>query len=154
MDSRNVALNQEELTPGSGAGRESGGIRRIAEVEVSERPIRRRFTAEYKLRILEQADMCTRPGELGALLRREGLYSSSLSTWRRQRREGTLVGLGPKRRGRKGSDPRDERIKRLERENARLRRRLEQAQTVIDVQKKLSEMLGIPLPDQESSEGE
>jgi transposase len=151
MDGRNLALSQGDIDREVG-GRRSEEVLRVPETEVSERPLRRRFTAEYKLRILEQADRCTRPGELGALLRREGLYSSSLSTWRRQRREGTLAGLGPKRRGRKGSDPRDDRIKELERENARLRRQLEQAQTVIDVQKKLSEMLGIPLPEEDSPE--
>lgn len=153
MDGKNLALSQEDVGRGV-VGSESAGVLRVPESEVSGRPLRRRFTAEYKVRILEEADGCNLPGQLGALLRREGLYSSSLSMWRRQRREGTLVGLGSKRRGRKGSDPRDERIKRLERENARLRRRLEQAQTVIDVQKKLSEMLGIPLTDQESPEGE
>jgi transposase len=153
MDGENLALSQEDIGRGM-VGRRREGVVRVPEAEVGERPLRRRFTAEYKLGILQQADRCTRPGELGALLRREGLYSSSLSTWRRQRRDGTLAGLCPKSRGRKKSDPRDERIKRLERENARLRRQLERAQTVIDVQKKLSDMLGIPLPEQDSPEGE
>jgi transposase len=153
MDGENLALSQEEIGRGM-VGERREGVVRVPEAEVGCGPIRRRFTADYKLGILEQADRCTRPGELGALLRREGLYSSSLTSWRRQRRDGTLCGLGPKRRGRKGSDPRDERIKRLERENARLRRQLERAQTVIDVQKKLSEMLGIPLPEEAGSEGE
>ena len=115
--------------------------------EVAERPVRRRFTTEYKLRILEEADACTEPGQMGALLRREGLYSSSLATWRRQRREGTLAGLSPKKRGRKGDDEATREIKRLRRENERLRRQLEQAKTVIEVQKKLSDVLGIVLPE-------
>jgi len=153
MDTSSVALARGAVASGGDAERRVVGIPVLPAVEVSDRPRRRRFTAEYKLGILEEADRCTQPGELGALLRREGLYSSSLSSWRRERREGTLSGLGSNKRGRKRTDARDERIKRLERENARLRRQLEQAQTVIDVQKKLSEMLGIPLPE-ESSEGE
>ena len=70
---------------------------------VSEKPVRRRFPVEYKLRILHEADRCTAPGQLGALLRREGLYSSLLSTWRQQRKQGTLAGLTPKRRGGKAN---------------------------------------------------
>ena len=99
------------------------------------------------MRILDEADTCTEPGETGALLRREGLYSSILATWRRQRREGALAGLSPKKRGRKGDDEATREIKRLKRENAALRRRLEQAKTVIEVQKKLSDVLGITLPE-------
>jgi len=118
----------------------------VPDPEVPERPVRRRFTTEYKLRILEEADACRETGGTGALLRREGLYSSSLATWRRQRREGTLAGLSPKRRGRKGDDEATRENKRLRSENEKLRRRLEQAKTVIEVQKKLSDVLGITLP--------
>jgi transposase len=96
---------------------------------------------EYKLSVLEQADGCREPGELGALLRREALYSSHLSLWRRQRAEGLL---GQRRRGPKSTKP-DPRVQELERENRRLRTQLERAQTVIDVQKKVSKLLGIPL---------
>ncbi len=98
---------------------------------------RRRFSTEYKLRILAEADRCTEHGQIGALLRREGLYSSHLTTWRRQREQGTLGG----KRGRK-SDPQATEIKRLEQENERLRARLARAEHIIDVQKKLAQLLG------------
>ena len=114
--------------------------------EVLEKPVRRRFDAKYKLRILELADRCTEVGQLGQLLRREGLYSSHLTTWRRQREEGTLAALQPKRRGRKAPSqaPLVQENERLRRENERLTERLRQAETIIDVQKKISEMLGRP----------
>ena len=98
---------------------------------------RRRFSAEYKLSILAEADRCTAHGQIGALLRREGLYSSHLATWRRQREQGTLG----QKRGRK-PDPQAAEIKRLQRENERLRARLERAEHIIDVQKKLAQLLG------------
>jgi len=121
---------------------------------VPEKPVRRRFTAEYKLRILREADRCTQPSQLGALLRREGLYSSHLSTWRRQRDAGTLAGLTPKRRGRKPAPnaPLIAENERLKRENQRLTEKLRQAETIIEVQKKLSEILAIPLPPTDNSE--
>lgn len=121
--------------------------------EVLERPLRRKYTAEYKLRVLEEADRCSRPGELGALLRREGLYSSNLTTWRRQRERGVLEALSAKKRGRKAKveDPRDRRIRELERENQRLERRLRQAESIIEFQKKLSEILGIPLEGEQGA---
>lgn len=113
--------------------------------EVPEKASRRRFDAAYKLKVVEEADRCTAPGEIGALLRREGLYSSQLATWRKQRDEGALDGLGSKKRGRKPvrKDPRDQELERLRKENARLEKRLRQAETIIDVQKKVSEILGI-----------
>ena len=122
--------------------------------EVSERPVRRRFSAEYKLQILRQADACTEPGQLGELLRREGLYASHLSTWRAQRERGTLDALTPKKRGRKprDNDPLIEENRRLERVNKRLIERLRQAEVIIDVQKKVAEILGIPLPSPEPGE--
>ena len=125
------------------------------EVEVLARPERRKFSLEYKLRILREADGCTRPGELGALLRREGLYSSSLSNWRRARSRGDLVGRGMRKRGPKAR-PVDEgakRIMKLERENRRLKRQLERAEAVIDVQKKVSELLGVDLPETDGLTG-
>ena len=89
---------------GEGPGGPAGGNgTAIPDPAVPERPVRRRFTAEYKLRVLREADRATGPGQLGALLRREGLYSSHLTTWRKQREEGTLAGLTPKRRGRKAN---------------------------------------------------
>ena len=117
---------------------------RVADPEVAAKVQRRRFSAEYRLRILKQADACKKPGELGALLRREGLYSSLLTNWRRQREQGALVSLRARKRG---PMPRriDPRIKQLEAENARLQRKLQQADTIITVQKKVAEILGIPL---------
>jgi len=106
--------------------------------EVSEKPVRRRFDGAYKLRILDEADRCTEFGQLGQLLRREGLYSSHLSTWRKQREQGILSGLTPKRRGRKAK-PKNSlagELAKLQRENQRLKDRLRQAELVIDVQKK------------------
>ncbi len=118
------------------------GGKQAPEPEVVPRAKRRSFTAAYKLRILEEVAKCNRPGQIGALLRREGLYSSHLTTWRRQRREGQLQGLGPKKRGRK-ADPQAAEIAALRKENERLRNRLEQAELIIDVQKKLSQALGL-----------
>jgi transposase len=115
--------------------------------EVLEKASRRRFTAKYKLRVLEQADGCTEPGQIGALLRREGLYSSHLTTWRRQREAGALAGLASRKRGCKVNPQTSQtrRMAELERDNERLRHRLVQAETIIDVQKKVSSLLGIPL---------
>jgi hypothetical protein len=105
---------------------------------------RRRFTAKYKLAVLEQAERCE-SGQLGALLRREGLYSSHLTCWRRQREAGALAGLAERKRGRKARvpDAQGQRVAELERENERLRQRLLQAETIIEVQKKVSLLLGI-----------
>ena len=123
--------------------------------EVLEKPVRRRFTVEYKAKILAEADACTESGMLGELLRREGLYSSHLSTWRRQRDEGALAGLTPKRRGRKAKpkNPLADENEQLRRENQRLKEQLRQAELIIDVQKKVSEMLNTPLktPDGEEA---
>jgi transposase len=127
-----------------------------ADNEVLEKPSRRRFTAEYKLRILAEADRCVGQGTLGALLRREGLYSSLLSTWRRQREQGILDGLAPRRRGRKPRqrDPLVEENQRLERQNRQLLARLEKAETIIEFQKKLSQLLGIPLNNPMTNESD
>jgi transposase len=115
--------------------------------EVPERPERRRFSAEYKLAILAETDKAS-PGEIGAILRREALYSSLLTTWRRQRREGALIQFSQKR-GRK-PDPLDRENARLRRENEKLRRDLEAARLVIDVQKKVSRLLPVNEPGEES----
>jgi transposase-like protein len=113
----------------------------VPDPELVDRPVRRRFTAEYKLRILREAEACSRPGEVGALLRREGLYSSILSEWRKQRDAGSLQALS-RPRGRKAPHP-------LEAENAKLLRRAERAETelqkarrVIEVQGNVSALLG------------
>lgn len=120
--------------------------------EVSSRPSRRRLTASYKLRILREADACAERGQLGALLRREGLYSSHLINWRRQREQGVLNALEPRKRGRKARpvDPLARKLAELERDNRRLQKRLEQAERIIDFQKKVTALLGIPLnrPDE------
>ena len=117
-----------------------------ADPEVASKAQRRRFSAEYKLGIVEEADACQEAGEIGALLRREGLYTSHLSVWREQRRAGALAGLVARPRGRKAKQsPREQRLAQVERENARLREELRQAHVIIDVQKKLSCLLGIPL---------
>lgn len=123
--------------------------------EVLEKAQRRRFTAEYKLRILEEADACQEPGAVAALLRREGLYSSHLTDWRRGRREGALGALA-KPRGRKGRrrDPVTQENEQLRKENARLRRRLELAEKILEIQKKASEILGIPLSRPEIGDDE
>lgn len=117
--------------------------------EVWEKKPRRHFTAPYKLRILKEFDACTQPREKGALLRREGLYHSNICTWSRQREKGELQGLAPKKRGRKAKEvnPLTKSLAQLERENRRLNEKLRQAETIIEVQKKISEILGIPQPE-------
>ena len=122
--------------------------------EVADRPTRRNFTAAYKLRILKEADAAKESGEIGALLRREGLYSSHLSSWRAARERGELVGLAARPRGPKPSEgvAQTRGMERLQRRVARLEKELEQAHLIIDVQKKLSQMLGIELPRVEDDE--
>ena len=106
---------------------------------------RRKFTAKYKIRILEEADASTEPGQIGALLRREGLYSSHLNTWRRQRENGLLKAMAPKKRGcrRKEKNPLADEVARLENENRQLKEKLRKAETIIEVQKKISDLLTI-----------
>lgn len=122
--------------------------------EVPEKADRRRFSAEYKLSILRQAEACQGAGDVGALLRREGLYSSHLTTWRRQREVGILSGLKPKQRGRKANPiyPLQTENEQLRKENSRLQKRLKKAELIIDIQKKISQMLGIPLENPEIGE--
>jgi transposase-like protein len=109
---------------------------------------RRTFSADYKQRILAVADAASaQPGAIGALLRREGLYSSHLVTWRRERQAGILKGLTPHKRGPKSKrSPQQEEIQKLRRENQRLTEELRKAEIVIDVQKKVGALLGWPLP--------
>lgn len=120
--------------------------------EVKVKPERRRFTAEYKLRILKEADNCTGPGQIGALLRREGLYSSNLTQWRQQRSEGVLQGLTPRKRGPK-VDPLAEENAALRQRVDRLEAELKRAETIIEVQKKVSELLGLSGPSNRKSDG-
>lgn len=126
---------------------------RLPDSQVSVKASRRRFTAEYKQRIVEQADWCREPGEIGALLRREGLYSSHLRNWRVQREQGALAGLTPRQRGRKVRERSAEsvRLEQLERDNERLRAKLEQAQLIVEVQKKVSRLLGVSMPSDEDN---
>lgn len=121
------------------------GTRVDSEVEVAKR---RRFTAEYKRQILAEADACTETGEVGALLRRHGLYSSHLTDWRRQRDEGTLAALAPKKRGRKATakNPLVSEVARLQQENKRLLARAERAERLVELQKKVAELFGETLP--------
>jgi len=132
-------------TPIAGASAAMGSPA-ASDPEVSDKPSRRHFSLEYKLSLLKRADAC-KPGQLGALLRREGVYSSTLSQWRRQRQQGMLSALRPVQRGRKPMPPNPlaSRVSELERENKQLKRKLQQAETLIEVQKKLSDMLGISL---------
>jgi transposase len=120
------AVGESSEAAGGGAPPEA-----VPDPELTERPKRRSFTAEYKLKVLKQADACKEQGEIGALLRREGLYSSHLSSWRRQRDKGELG----RKRGRKGADP-------LEKENAELRRRAERAETELAKARKVIEVQG------------
>ena len=123
--------------------------------EVPAKAQRRRFSAQYKKKILEEADVCkASPGAMGALLRREGLYSSHLTTWRKQREKGELNGLAPKKRGRKAKpiNPLTRKVRELESETRRLQKQLDRAETIISFQKKLSEMLGISLDQKENDE--
>ena len=132
-----------------GARRATGASPAVAPAGVPDpvveaKPKRRRFTAEYKLRILREVERAKGAGEVGAILRREGLYSSHLVTWRRERDRVAKAGLAARQRGpkRQAEDPR---VKPLERENARLRKQLQRAEFLIEIQKKASEILGIPL---------
>ncbi|GAC1665723.1 MAG: transposase [Candidatus Dormibacteraceae bacterium] len=119
------------------------------ETEVSSKAQRRRFTAEYKRKVLQEADACAKQGELAALLRREGLYSSHLTAWRRLREAGELSGLAARKRGPKtrSIDERDRTIAQQQREIARLAAKLEKAEIIIDVQKKVGRLLGIEMPE-------
>ena len=122
-----------------------------AEVEVVAKAMRRRFTVEYKRKILREADACKTPGAVGALLRREGLYSLHLTTWRAARDRGELAGA-PKKRGPipQKPDPRDKKIAELEREAARWRQRAERAEALVEVPRTLSPLLGTPLEPEQS----
>jgi transposase len=115
----------------------------VPDPEVVVKAQRRYFSAEYKRRVLQEADACTQRGEVGALLRREGLYSSHLTTWRHQRQRGELQGLTPAKRGRQ-ADPQAAENARLVRETARLKAQLARAELIIEVQKKVSQLLGLP----------
>lgn len=126
----------------------------LPDPEVFEKPVRRTYTAEYKRRILAEADAAREPGAIGALLRREGLYSSLLSEWRAARARAERAAFEPKKRGPKVApkDPRDAELTRLKRENEQLQKKLRKAELMIDLQKKVSQILGITLPALESDD--
>jgi len=142
-------------SPGNGVRRPDGRAAPapiIPDPEVPAKATRRHFSAAYKKRILEAVDACEKgSGDIAALLRREGLYSSHLTTWKKQREAGTLAGLAPQKRGRKSKpvNPLAKKVAELERENRSLQKQLTKAETIIDFQKKLSEILEIPLKDGE-----
>ncbi len=120
-----------------------------ADPEVVAKPTRRQFSAQYRLRILEEAERCTEPGEVGRLLRREGLYSSHLSAWRKARRDGALRGLGSNKRGAKpkANNPLEPQVRELESKLARLEQDPHKAHTILDVQGKVAGLLGFSLKD-------
>ena len=146
---RRIDERSEAPRSGGSSPIERAGALVVPDSEVSARHTRRRFTTAYKLEILRRADACTRHGELGALLRKEGLYSSHLITWRQQRERG----LTPKKRGRKPV-PVDPKLKRLEQDNRRLTTRLQKAEAVIDFQKQVAALLQIPLKPMPSDEAD
>lgn len=125
----------------------------VHDVEVSTRRSRRRFTAAYKVKVLEEAERCATPGAVGALLRREGLYSSHLTAWRAAARRGELAGLAQRRGPKATRRPTDaKRVAELERQVVRLTARAEHAEALVALQKKVAELLGRPLANDDSSE--
>ena len=122
----------------------------VPDPEFVPRASRRRYDAAFKARVLREADACKKPGEIGALLRREGIYSSLLSVWRRERERRDLDAFQPKKRGRKPTDPRDVENERLRRENERLQERLRIAELICQAQKKVAQILGITLAKPEN----
>lgn len=117
----------------------------VPDPEVKATKPRRRFTAKYKLSILAEVDTCMTKGQIGTILRREGLYSSNLTTWRKQREKGILNGLSPRKRGRKSKEinPLAKQVAELERENRKLDKKLKQAEIIIEFQKKISQILNL-----------
>lgn len=126
-----------------------GQVEQLPTTEVPEKANRRRFSAAYKLDILRRADACHRPGELGALLRSEGLYTSHLSAWRKQRAKVAEAGLSGVKRGRPKADARDVKIAQLTKELASYKARAERAEAAVELQKKVAQILGIALPSAE-----
>jgi transposase len=141
---RDAAGRETQGAVGDRSGSAGGCVPSVGVVpdpELVERPRRRRFSAEYKLRIVREADACSRPGEIGALLRREGLYSSLLTEWRRARDSGALVALAPKRRGPRGPSPAEVEVEALRRRLGRVEAELGTARRVIEEQGNVSALL-------------
>lgn len=150
-----LSKGQQQITTGVDPDN-SGQVTRILKTpdpEVTENTVRRKFTTAYKLRILQEADACTEPGQTGELLRREGLYSSHLATWRKHRRMAILQAVSPKKRGAKTKEknPLAVQVAHLEKQNRILHAKLRKAEIIIEAQKKISEILGI---DQTLSDNE
>ena len=124
----------------------------VQETEVVAKAKRRSFSPKYRRDIVRQAEACTKPGQIGELLRREGLYSSHLTSWRKEVAEREEAALTPKKRGPKPADPRDQELAALRRENAKLTRRAERAELLVAIQKKVSQILGVELPKVEEEE--
>lgn len=136
---RRLRQNEEQPKP-EGMGKQDQTVG--PDPEVPERAKRRHFSPQYKLRILKETDACTEKGQIGALLRREGLYNSHLTTWRRSRQQGSLESLSPKKRGPKPkASQKNTREAQLESENRRLRKKLNQAEAIIEIQKKVYALL-------------
>jgi len=139
----NIKQQQQSIKEKSISPNLNGKLKvEVSDPEVVPRAKRRQFTTAYKLRVLEEADQCQEAGQVGAILRREGLYSSHLTRWRQLREQGQLQALGSHQRGRKAA-PQIEELKQLRQDNQRLQAQLEQAELVIEVQKKLSQLLGL-----------
>ena len=142
-------MEKKETAPPHREGKRSAAA--PPDPEVVDKPLRRQFPPSYKLRIIEEADRCTEPGEVGRLLRREGLYTSHLAAWRRAARNGSLKGLS-KKRGRKAErNPLEEKVRKLEGENVRLEKELKKAHLIIDVQGKVAGLLGLSHEDETNS---
>lgn len=151
MSKKNGATSPRDGT--AAAVRDATRAGATREPATAERPLRRSFTAEYKQRLLREAEAAAASGvdgAIGALLRKEGLYSSHLTEWRRERERGALAGLTPKKRGRKAApkNPLADENELLRRQNAQLQAELDKAKVIIDVQKKLSSLLGIPMTEE------
>jgi len=152
IEVKNVAAAGGQTAPAGAVWPPAAGGRGLApaappDPEVTVKKPRRKFTAKYKLQILEEVDDCTKQGQIGALLRREGLYSSYLATWRRQKQKGLLEAMAPQKRGRKKKkkNPLANKLACLEKENRRLKQNLKKAEIIIEVQKKISDFLSIDL---------
>jgi transposase-like protein len=141
-------MEDDGITPPPVEGKRSAAA--PPDLEVVAKPMRRRFTAQYKQRILNEAAQCSGPGEVGRLLRQEGLYSSLLTQWRRSARKGSLSALSQKRGRKPERNPLADRVRKLERQNARLEEKLRKAHLIIDVQGKVARLLGSS-PDEETS---
>lgn len=141
-----VRLEDIEGKRSGGSSTSGDSVVRRPDPEVPAKKARRQYAAKYKLKVLEEVDACRDSGCIGEILRREGLYYSNIRTWRQQREKGILDGLSPRKRGRKAKErnPLATRVAELERENRKLTEKLRKAEIIIDVQKKISEILGIP----------